>query len=339
MIVLQGFPPNRSTTNPYLIMLAESLRALPQVEVLNFTWKTAFTGKFDVYHTHWPENLGTGSNKIKSVARQLLTLAFLLRLRITRVPIVRTVHNLERPTGLSWTQRRLLDLIDAQTSVRVRLNAHTPIPPHAAVQLIPHGHYLQWFSKYSLPETIPGRLAFAGLVRRYKGIETLLSAFVDLADSQLTLSISGRPTSRDLEEEIRYAAGRDARVRLFLEFQSEEDFARRIAESELVILPYHLMHNSGGTFAALSLNRPVLIPDNQINRELSEEVGLGWIHLFQGELTDTHISTALSAIRNNPPASPPDLSARSWDAAGERHQTAYLHGLGNKSKRARKTSA
>lgn len=331
MIVLQGFPPNRTTTNPYLVMLAETLRAQPDVEVQNFTWKTALTGTFDVYHVHWPENLGSGSSPLKSLARQLLTLAFLARLKAKRIPIVRTVHNLERPSGLGRLQHRILDIFDNQTAVRIRLNRHTPCPPGSAVRLIPHGHYIDWFGRFPEPQTVPGRIAFTGLVRRYKGVESLITAFRALRGPGLSLHVAGNPSSESISGEIRRLCGDDQRIHLSLAFQSEEDFAREIREAQLVVLPYKLMHNSGGTLAALSLQRPVLIPDNEINRELAREVGPGWVHLFSGELTAGDLQRAVDAVEQNPPAQAPDLSSRGWEHTGRAHVRAYeqaLHRIG-----------
>jgi beta-1,4-mannosyltransferase len=60
LTVLQGFPVPRPTTNPYLVMLAQSLREQPGVTVLPFSWRTALVGRFDVYHSHWPEILVGG---------------------------------------------------------------------------------------------------------------------------------------------------------------------------------------------------------------------------------------------------------------------------------------
>ena len=60
---------------------------------------------------------------------------------------------------------------------------------------------------------------------------------------------------------------------------------REVSESELVVLPYHQMHNSGSVLAALSLDRSVLVPDSEFNRSLAEEVGPGWVVTYDGDLT------------------------------------------------------
>ncbi len=72
-----------------------------------------------------------------------------------------------------------------------------------------------------------------------------------------------------------------------------------------MVLPYREMHNSGAALTALSLNRPVLVPDNEVNRELAEEVGPGWVFRYDGELTGRHLLDALAAHRARPPARVP----------------------------------
>ena len=100
-VVLQSFPPPRSTTNPYVVMLADSLRALPTVEVRYFSWKTALLSRYDVFHAHWPEILASGRSPLRKLVRQALFVLLLLKLRITRTPAVRTLHNLHLPDGIS----------------------------------------------------------------------------------------------------------------------------------------------------------------------------------------------------------------------------------------------
>ena len=50
------------------------------------------------------------------------------------------------------------------------------------------------------------------------------------------------------------------------------------------MLPYRHMHNSGAALTALSLDRPVLVPETDVNRDLARETGPGWVVTFAGEL-------------------------------------------------------
>jgi beta-1,4-mannosyltransferase len=341
LIVLQSFPKPKPTTNPYLVMLAESLRAIPGVTVKTFAWRTALFGRYDVFHAHWPEILVTGHGPVKTLAKQLLTAALVARLWATRTPLVRTVHNVGAPEGLSRIQRMLLERLERRTTLRIRLNPATDIPSGPFVT-IPHGHYRDWFARCPAREPVPGQLGYFGLIRRYKGVEGLLGAFRGLgpggpslgtpslgtlALGTLALRIGGHPSSTELAETVRGLAADDPRIALQLAFLSDEEVVELVTSSELVVLPYRFMHNSGGALATLSLDRPVLLPDNVVNRLLSEEVGPGWVQLYTGELTSEALAAALSGLRNGRPDGRPDLSARSWARAGADHVAAYRRAI------------
>jgi len=328
--VLLSFPVPREITNPYNVLLTSSLRALPDVTVLNFSWRTALLGQYDVFHSHWPENLVDGHSPLKKVVRQVFTLLLLARLRITRTPIVRTVHNVERPRGISRRAGWILDLIDRQTTFRIRLNTTTRIAPAAPFTTIRHGHYRDWFARYPAATVVPGQLGYAGLIRRYKGVETLVAAFRETQSTHegLSLRIGGNPSSPELAGTVSVLAGGDDRISLTLRLVTDAELVDIITSSELVVLPYRFMHNSGGTLAALSLARPVLVPDNAVNRALADEMGPGWVHRYAGELTAQHLTDTLTELEANPPRHPADLRAREWNRTGRDHVDAYRQARG-----------
>ncbi|ALE05151.1 glycosyl transferase [Arthrobacter sp. ERGS1:01] len=323
--ILQSFPTPRPTTNPYLVMLAQALRAEPDLEVLNFSWKTALLGRYDVFHVHWPEIMVTGGTLPKRTVRQALFLLLLARLRLTRTPIVRTLHNIGLPDGLNRVERVLLKLFERRTALVITLNTLTPVPPTVPSATILHGHYRDWYGKYPQSGAVPGRFGYTGLIRRYKGVEALAAAFLDTAGLEpgLSLLIGGSPSSDGLTEGLRELGGRDGRMVLDLRFLPDADFVTAISSSELVVFPYVFMHNSGGVLAALSLGRPALVPDNEVNRQLAAEVGPGWIHFFTGAPTAEVLLEALRAVRAAGLPEAPDLSARNWDHAAADHRAAY----------------
>ena len=329
LTVLQSFPVPRPTTNPYLVMLARSLREQSGITVLTFSWRTALVGRFDVYHSHWPEILVGGRTPLRMLVRQLLVLVFLAKLALLRIPIVRTVHNVGLPDGLNRRERALLALVDRMTSLRVVLNSETPVPDGAAFALIPHGHYRDWFSEYPRSAPIPGRVAFTGLIRRYKGVESLIAAFEAAreVDSRLSLAIGGRPTSDQLDELVRTAAHPRSGIGATLRHLDDAELVATVTSAELVVLPYRFMHNSGGVLAALSLDRPVLVPRNAVNEALSREVGPGWVQFFDGELSADQLIGALAAAQVGTRSASPELSARGWERTGEAHVHAYRRAL------------
>jgi glycosyltransferase involved in cell wall biosynthesis len=328
LVVLQSFPRPRPTTNPYLVMLRDGLAALPGVQVPTFSWRRALLSRYDVFHVHWPEILVNGHSPLKKLARQCLFVLLLLRLRLTRRPLVRTVHNLRLPEGITRRERALLRWAERWTALRIRINEATEVDDGTPVATIVHGHYRDWYGAHPRATREPGRLTFFGLVRRYKGVDQLVTAFQEVPEaSGLTLRIAGQPSSDDLADVLRAAAARDGRISLSLEYLSDPDLVTEVTGAELVVLPYREMHNSGGALTALSLDTPVLVPDNEANQRLSDEVGPGWVHRYSGTLTAGHLAAALTALRTSPPAAAPDLGHRDWARVGEGHVVAYRRAL------------
>ncbi|SDL13878.1 Glycosyltransferase involved in cell wall bisynthesis [Arthrobacter sp. ov407] len=329
LAVLQSFPVPRSTTNPYLVQLARGLRKLPGVTVVNFSWRVALLGKYDVFHVHWPEILVSGHSPLKKLVRQVLTLALLCRLALTKTPIVRTIHNIELPKDISVLEVLLLRLVDRRTTLYIRLNSETPLPTDRPSTIIPHGHYRDWFHDFPKTEKIPGRIGYVGLIRRYKGVEDLIQAFRETtkAHPELSLRLGGNPSTPELGEKIAALSRGDARIRLNLDYVSDAELVDTITSSELVVLPYRFMHNSGGALAALSLDRPVLVPANEVNQALSEEVGPGWVFQYTGALTPESILRTLASLAAQGPRTRPDLRRRDWHEGSLAHKEAYEQAL------------
>lgn len=322
LVVMESLTQLRPTTNPYLVQLCESLERTADVELSLFRWKRALLGRLDVFHVHWPELLVGGHRLSGRMARRLLTALFLLRIRLTKVAVVRTLHNLERPSDMARIDLALLSALDRLTTLTITLNDDTPLPAGHARRTILHGHYRDWFAPYPAPDAVEGRLGYVGLVRRYKGVEQLIAAYRELDAEGSSLSIAGRPSTDDLAEELRGLAGEDARIDFRFRFLDDAELVGRIAEAEVIVLPYRHMHNSGTALAALSLARPILVPDNEVNRALAEEVGEQWVHLFDGELTASDLARVRDAVSGGLDGAP-DLSRRDWAAVGGAHSAAF----------------
>jgi glycosyltransferase involved in cell wall biosynthesis len=323
--VLQSFPEPRPTTNPYLVMLRQALDEVPGLQVETFTWRRALAGRYDVLHVHWPEILVSGRGRLRTAARQVLFAVLLLRLRLGRTAVVRTVHNLrphqERSGVAAWLLRRA----ERRTTAHVRLNDRTPATEGVPGVTVAHGHYRGWFERHPHRDPRPGSLVFAGLIRPYKNVPGLVAAFSAAAadDPGLTLHVAGAPGSVETAAEVRDATGDDDRIRLTLRHLDDAELVAAVTEAELVVLPYRDMHNSGAALLALSLDRPLLVPDNAVTAELAAEVGPGWVHRYDGELTAETLRRALSAVREERRAPRPDLSGREWDGAAAAHVAVY----------------
>jgi len=311
-------------------MLDAALAAEPGIEHHRFSWRIALLGGYDVIHFHWPETLFSASSRVKAAGKHLAFLALLARVRMQGIAVVRTVHNLHLPTDVTPSQRRILERVERLATLRILIGETTRVPDDQPSETILHCHYRTWFAPYTRTTAVPGRAGFVGLIRRYKGVEQLIAAFRGRPDGRdgLRLAISGQPTSDALADELRALAAGDDAISLSFGFLDDATFVEAMTSSEVVVLPYRFMHNSGSVLAALSLDRPVLVPRNEANEALATEVGAGWIHSYDGDLDTASLLEGIDAVAADPPEGSPDLSRREWDDVGARHLRAYRRAVG-----------
>lgn len=321
--VMQSLGTPRPTTNPYNKMLDQALAEAEGIDHLRFSWKQALLGRYDVFHWHWPEVRMHGSTWWKSTILYVLTVLLWVRHTLSRkIAVVRTVHNIELPDDNAarlWLLRR----INAGTDYCITLNPTTPLPPHTPHSLILHGHYRDWYAPFRHVERHPGQLGTFGGIRRYKGIGVFIDAFAQAVtvEPALTLRGGGRPSSPELAEDLRARAHNLPGVQLHLDFLSDPELVEVVTSSDLTVLAYRFMHNSGSVLAALSLDRPVLVPRTEVNEALAAEVGERWVIMYDGELDGDKLLAAWRSARGL--TGRPDMSRREWKEAGRQHAEAY----------------
>ncbi|MFP7760261.1 glycosyltransferase [Marisediminicola sp. LYQ85] len=330
LVVVESVRALRATTNPYIVTLVEGLSETAIVRL--FSWRVALFGRYDVLHIHWPERLYEREGRARTIVHSLLALLLVARLRVTRMAVVRTLHNLsphEPPSRLSRLVARSLDVV---TTEWITLNESRSESAARPGVLIPHPHYRDWFGPLPTLEAIPGRLAFFGQIRAYKNVDGLLSAFREVRSDEVSLVIRGAASDARLAAELSALARADTRVDLELGHVSDADLAAHILESELVVLPYRDMYNSGALLLALSLGRPVLVPDNEMTRRLAEEVGGSWVVRYSGDLDADALAVAIE-----PPAAAraaePDLSAREWPRIIDLHLEVFRRAVARRRQR------
>lgn len=297
--------------------------APPDVRVRFFSWQEAMAADYDVFHIHWPEYLLRGRTSLGAARQKLRFAMLLLKLHRRGIPIVRTLHNLQPHEAGSPIEKMLLRWCDHRTDLFIRLNPTTALPVDRPAVTILHGHYVDQFAIHEKADPIPGRILNFGLIRPYKGIDTLLTEFAKIGDPDVSLRIVGKPLDARLKDSIVATAGEDDRVSHDLRFVDDERLVREVTSAELVVLPYREMHNSGTLLVALSLGRPVLAPRSTSNQSISAEVGSGWVLQYDGELTARALTRALEVARDARTTEFPNLANRDWGYVGRQHSDAY----------------
>lgn len=323
--VLQSVRAIRSTTNPYVTMLIRTLS--PTADVALFSWRAALFSRYDVLHVHWPELIFTRRSRVRTLLHSALLCLLLVRLSVVRVPIVRTMHNISPHESQSWLTNRLLRAMDRRTTLWIALNPQTVPPGDVEVDIIPHPHYRDWYADTTRARPVPGRIAFFGQVRDYKNVSMLIAAFRQLDDPAVSLAVVGGVADPALGALLAKLAAGDERVGLRFEHIPDDELALMVTESAVVALPYREMNNSGALFLALSLDRPVLVPDNAVTAEVAREVGEDWVIRYEGELTGAVLADALSRAEREGRPTTPDLSAREWTTIADAHLAAYRRAI------------
>src|SRR5665647_1239876 len=183
---------------PTLVFLEKSLP--PDVVLVDFRWRLALFGRYDVLHIHWPEYVIRDQSGRVGAYKKFLFLALMARLWVTRKPSVWTVHNDRPHESGGLLENVLFRLWSRVVTVRVYMfRCALPQDRTSRSVFIRHGDYEPAFSSFrSLSSVaVPYSLCLFGVLRPYKGIEGLLSAFSDAARTapRLSLTVSGEPIS------------------------------------------------------------------------------------------------------------------------------------------------
>jgi glycosyltransferase involved in cell wall biosynthesis len=207
---------------------------------------------------------------------QWLTLPWLDADVLPRRPVVLTAHDLlprEPRPGQARAQRRLYDRVDAVvTHSEYGRQLLTGMGVDGAkVHVIHHGAFEHLGSGGRgvgppPPTALPAELAapvdapvvlFFGLLRPYKGLETLLRAWQDV-DRPAELWVVGRPM---MALEPLRALGSPT-VRFVPRFVSDAELAALFHRADLVVLPYsqtERLDQSGVLATALAFGRPSVV--------------------------------------------------------------------------------
>jgi glycosyltransferase involved in cell wall biosynthesis len=162
--------------------------------------------------------------------------------------------------------RRLFGSMDAVIAHSehgaARLREEVGLDP-ARLRVIPHGafdHFTRLPEEKPLPAELEGAdgpvILFFGLLRPYKGLDTLLHAFRELESAELW--IVGNPRM-DIEALRQLAAEAAGRVRFVTRFVEDAEVPPIFRRADLVVLPYRDAEQSGVLYTGLAFGKPLVL--------------------------------------------------------------------------------
>lgn len=204
--------------------------------------------------------------------------------------ICHNVESHERMPGGRWLGSRTLKkgdfFITGGADLASRLRR---LKPTANIEVVLHPRYDLPYTEFlpdredarrrlNLESSGPLFLSF-GLVRRYKGLETLIEALALLPlTSDWTCLIAGEfYIPRQPYEEQIIQSGLEERVRIEDRYIPNSEVPYYFAAADLVVLPYHQATQSGVAALSFALHRPVLTTRVGSLPEMIIEGKNGWL--------------------------------------------------------------
>jgi glycosyltransferase involved in cell wall biosynthesis len=320
--------------NPYSNQLCSELVRLG-ADVEDFSFLTILRKRFDIVHLHWPEYYVAHTNPWKAFLGSTGLLAACAWSKWRGAKVVWTVHNILshnriRPQSerLFWgIFTRLLDgYVCLTASGQKEILRLRPALQKLPGYVIPHGHYRNAYprdiggaearSQLGLPREAKVILFF-GTVAPYKNVPELVGAFRKLLAADCRLLIAGACKTPALRQAIVDLAASDPRIMIHLELIASERVQVFFRASDLVVLPYRDILNSGSALLALSFDRPVLVPALGAMPELQREMGPEWVRMFAGDLSAVELEQAVQWSVSGRRAASPAMDHLEWSVLAQ----------------------
>lgn len=315
--------PASLNNNPFVANFANAVRCTGR-SVFDADWQLRKLRKADVAVIHWPDYF-FDDGKVGIGRKRLLKMIVARRLFGTR--FVWVIHNLKPHfrTSKSALEDRFINLLDGV----IHLSREGKIQAEELYEdlinkkniVSVHGNFIpiqKPLLRFRSKESSRINILTFGAIKPYKNVEAVISSVVASPDQGLLVSIFGKAVDKDYVDSLRNLAS-DARIEIDApEYSfSDELLEAKIDESDIVVLPYRDILNSGSAFLALSRFRPIVAPRRGALPELQRTVGTEWVYLFDGELTSATLRDVRNWYQSRNVPSPPDMSAYDWSRVSE----------------------
>jgi len=305
------FLPKFVYDNPYIAQLIYNLKKVNIELVLpsNSSSKTFFLPllffpeKVDFVHFHWLHPFFLDTNKFINTFKVLIIILQILFLKLMKVKIVWTIHNLKNHENTNLIFERICSIVVAELSNAII--AHCQIAKEKAVRrffirnqdkvfVVPHGNYINYYENKIEKASARKRLGvkesnlvflFLGAIRPYKGVFELIDIFNKLPNEKIELVIAGRVhnDSQEMTELLQQKIAHDPRIKFFPGFIPTDEVQIYMNACDAVIFPYKDILTSGAVLLAMSFGKACIAPCQGCIGEVLDDFGA-----FLYEIDDTN---------------------------------------------------
>ena len=234
----------------------------------------------DLLHFDWPHDWYSGRNLVTRVMKRAMYTRGLKTQ--SEKKLVWTAHNLvaHDAQDLNKEAQMLQRLISRCDGIVVMSDASErelrrlyDVPKSTLVQKAPHGHYIDCYRNEIAPAQARAKMGIeansqvflsVGAIRRYKGHLSLIRTFGAIATPGQRLIIAGNTNDsvyrRQLHEEVarQSSINPNCQVDLHLRMIPDDELQVLFNASDICVLPFANILNSGSLLMAMSFGMPVV---------------------------------------------------------------------------------
>ncbi len=244
-----------------------------------------------ILHLHWMHVFIDPDNPLVFDA----FLRNLVRAKELGYTIIYTVHNLVSHESKSPSYERncyqkiaeLCDGLLVHSKNTVRIVHETFRVPTSKIYIVEHGSYQNWHPITDTRRSARKELGiqndelvflFFGMLRRYKGIGSLLNAYQKVSretHANTRLIIAGDLQDHSVGKAIQRATSKDPSISTITNRVPDAEVARLFLACDAVVLPFTNMLTSGSAILALSFKKPVIAPNiGNLPELINSDIGL-----------------------------------------------------------------
>lgn len=216
------------------------------------------------------------------------------------VRLVWTLHNILPHDATTLKAHRFCQRFLARRCEWIRVFSSGTVPRAAAelgisegrFRVLPEGDYSKVYANHISREKAREKLGLpdcakvflnAGLIKPYKGILELLDAFDTLQQPDTYLMLAGKVMDQAYGKKIRERLSN--RIRLVDEFIPADDLQVYFNATDVVVLPFQAIENSGSVIMAMGFARPIIAPRRGVVQERLHQQD-EWLYDSHQELPD-----------------------------------------------------
>ncbi|MEY8200436.1 MAG: glycosyltransferase [Colwellia sp.] len=239
-----------------------------------------------------------------------------MTLRLFGLSIIATIHDVESFSSgkVSFFQRYVLSACShfivhnafSKSELEDTLSLVRLVRP---INVIPHGNYKSFVQSRDKESSrlalgLPANcdvLLFFGQIKEVKGLDILLDAFAKVKSKKrnVVLVIAGKTWKTDFikyEKKIQ-SLGLESDVVTHIRYIPDQDVGNYYSASDIVLLPYKKIYQSGVLLMAMSYAKPVIASDLPPMQEIIIDGENGF--LFESENSGSFADVILRALSSN----------------------------------------